>query len=136
MKDTAVCRIMSMTPPAAKLDDHHKQIVQYFLHNGAFNQEELIDLLGALRDRYDLKLKPNDEVRTFTQVFLPLINAHITPYGMEIKQVTSEEHQNEIYFVCTQNFKKEFVKMDGSYTEKEAAVFEKLLELVVTSDDK
>jgi hypothetical protein len=55
---------------------------------------------------------------------------------MEIKQVVSEEHKNEIYFVCTQNFKPQFVKMDCSYTEKEAAVFKKLLELIITSDEK
>jgi hypothetical protein len=124
-----------MSIPTA-LEDYHKQLIQYFLHDGAYNENELIDLIGALRDRYDLKIKTKDEIRTFTLVLLPLINKHINQYGMDIKQVVSEEHENEIYFVCTQNFKPQFVKMDCSYTEKEAAVFEKLLELVITSDEK
>jgi hypothetical protein len=126
---------MSMTTTTA-LEDYHKQLIQYFLHDGAYNENELIDLIGALRDRYDLKIKTKDEIRTFTLVLLPLINKHINQYGMDIKQVVSEEHENEVYFVCTQNFKPQFVKMDCSYTEKEAAVFEKLLELVITSDEK
>ena len=125
---------MSTAPTA--LEDHHKQILQYFLHDGAYNAQELIDLLGAVRDRYDLKIKANDELRMFNENFLPLMNKHINLYGMEIKQVASEEHEKEIYFVCTQNFKAQFVKMDSSYTEKEAAIFEKLLELIVTSDEK
>jgi hypothetical protein len=118
------------------LEDYHKQLIQYFLHDGAYNQNELIDLLSALRDRYELKIKPKDEIRIFTDSFLPLINKHINQYGMEIKQVASEEHENEIYFVCIQNFKSQFVKMDSSYTEKEAAIFEKLLELIITNDEK
>jgi hypothetical protein len=118
------------------LEDYHKQILQYFLHDGAYNQNEVVELLGALRDRYDLKIKITDEIRTFTDVFLPLINKHINQYGIEIKQVTSEEHESDIYFVCIQNFKPQFVKMDASYTEKEAAVFEKLLELIITNDEK
>ena len=124
---------MSLT---TALEDYHKQLIQYFLHDGAFNESELIDLLNALRDRYDLKMKTKDEIRTFTHDLLPLINKHINQYGMEIKQVRSEEHENEIYFVCTQNFKAQFVKMDNSYTEKEAAIFEKLLELIITNDEK
>jgi len=118
------------------LYDHHKQLIQYFLHDGALNQTELIDLIVAIRDRYDLKIKANDEVRTFINVFLPAINKQTSQYGIEIKQVISEEHENDVYFVCTQNFKPQFVKMDMSYTEKEAAVYEKLLELVITSDEK
>ena len=55
---------------------------------------------------------------------------------MEIKQTASEEYENDLYFVCTQNFKSQFVKMDCTYTEKEAAAFEKLLELIITSDEK
>jgi YHS domain-containing protein len=133
-----VCRPMSLTTNATEstIEDHHKQILQYFLHDGAYNEQELIDLLHALRDRYDLKIKAQDELRTFTNVYLPLLNKHINEYGIEIKQVTSEEHENVTYFVCTQNFKAQFVKLDGSYTEKEAACFEKLLELIVTSEDK
>jgi hypothetical protein len=118
------------------LEDYHKQLIQYFLHDGAYNENELSDLLNGLRDRYELNIKTKDEIRTFTAVLLPLINKHIHQYGMEIKQVISEEHENEIYFVCTQNFKPQFVKMDNSYTEKEAAIFEKLLELIITSDEK
>ncbi|CAF1118551.1 unnamed protein product [Rotaria sordida] len=118
------------------LEDYHKQLIQYFLRDGAYNEKEMIDLLNALRDRYKLKITIKDEIRTFTNVFLPLINKHINQYGIEIKQVTSEEYENNIYFVCIQNFKPQFVKMDCSYTEKEAAVFEKLLELVITNDDK
>jgi hypothetical protein len=125
--------IMSIT---TLLEDYHKQLIQYFLHDGAYNQNELIDLLNSLRDRYELKIKHKDEIRTFTDILLPLINKHINQYGIEIKQVASEEHENEIYFVCTQNFKPQFVKMDTSYTEKEAAIFEKLLELVITNDEK
>jgi hypothetical protein len=124
---------MSITTP---LEDYHKQLIQYFLHDGAYNQTELIDLLNSLRDRYELKIKTQDEIRTFKDVLLPLINKHINQYGIEIKQVVSEEHENENYFVCTQNFKSQFVKMDCSYTEKEAAIFEKLLELIITSDEK
>jgi len=100
------------------------------------NQNELIDLIVSIRDRYDLKIKANDELRIFINNFLPIINKHTNQYGIEIKQVTSEEHENDIYFVCTQNFKPQFVKMDDSYTEKEAAIFEKLIELIITSDDK
>lgn len=118
------------------LEDYHKQLIQYFLHDGAYNQTELIDLLNTLRDRYELKIKTKDEIRVFNENFLPLINKHINQYGIEIKQVTSEEHENESYFVCTQNFKSQFVKMDSSYTEKEAAIFEKLLDLIITSDEK
>ncbi|CAF2847544.1 unnamed protein product [Rotaria sp. Silwood2] len=124
-----------MSTPTA-LEDYHKQLIQYFLHDGAYNEKEMIDLLSALRDRYELKIKIKDEIRTLTNVFLPLINKHINQYGIEIKQVTSEEHENDIFFVCIQNFKPQFVKMDCSYTEKEAAIFEKLLELVITSDEK
>ena len=118
------------------LADYHKQLLQYFLHDGAYNQQELIDLLHALRDRYQLNIKDKDEIRMFNELFLPLINKHINQYGIDIKQVASEEYENEIYFVCTQNFKAQFVKMDSSYTEKEAAIFEKLLELIVTNDEK
>lgn len=118
------------------LEDYHKQLIQYFLHDGAYNHNELIDLLHAIRDRYQLIIKSNDEIRMFSEVFLPLINKHINQYGIEIKQVASEEYENDIYFVCIQNFKAQFVKLDASYTEKEAAIFEKLLELVITSDDK
>jgi hypothetical protein len=125
--------IMSLT---TTLEDYHKQLIQYFLHDGAYNQNELIDLLNSLRNRYELKIKHKDEIRTFTDILLPLINKHINSYGIEIKQVASEEHENEIYFVCTQNFKSQFVKMDTSYTEKEAAIFEKLLELIITNDEK
>jgi len=121
---------------ATALEDYHKQLIQYFLHDGAYNEHEVIDLLNALRDRYELKIKVKDEIRTFTNVLLPLINKHINQYGIEIKQVASEEHEEDIYFVCIQNFKPQFVKMDCSYTEKEAAVFEKLLELVITNDEK
>ena len=117
-------------------EDHHRQILQYFLHDGAYNEQELIDLLGAIRERYELKIKVQDEIRTFVDVYLPLINKQINEYGIEIKQVASEEYENQVYFVCTQNFKAQFVKMDCSYTEKEAACFEKLLELIVTSDEK
>jgi hypothetical protein len=124
---------MSLIQP---LEDHHKQLIQYFLHDGAYNENELVDLLNALRDRYELKIKVKDEIRTFNEIYLPLINRHINQYGIEIKQVASEEHENEIYFVCTQNFKAQFVKMDCSYTEKEAAIFEKLLELIITNDEK
>lgn len=118
------------------LEDYHKQLIQYFLHDGAYNQHELIDLLHALRDRYQLNIKAKDEIRMFNDVILPLINKHINQYGIDIKQMASEEYENEIYYVCTQNFKAQFVKMDGSYTEKEAAVFEKLLELVITNEEK
>jgi YHS domain-containing protein len=126
----------SFSSSASRLDDHHKQIIQYFMHDGAYNQQELIDLLVALRDRYDLNIKPKDELRMFTEHMLPLINRQIEPYGISIKQVTSEEYQNDVYFVCTQNFKSQFVKMDHSYTEKEAAIFEKLLQLIISNDDK
>ena len=118
------------------LEDHHKQLIQYFLHDGAYNENELVDLINALRDRYDLKIKVKDEIRTFNEIFSPLINRHINQYGIEIKQVASEEHENDIYYVCTQNFKAQFVKMDSSYTEKEAAIFEKLIELIIISDEK
>jgi hypothetical protein len=118
------------------LEDYHKQLIQYFIHDGAYNEKELIDLISALRDRYELKIKTQDEIRMFKEGFLPLMNKHINQYGIEIKHVTSEEHENENYFVCTQNFKPQFVKMDCSYTEKEAAIFEKLLELIITSDEK
>ena len=134
-----VCRPMSLTTSSTApnlLEDHHKQILQYFLHDGAYNAQELSELLGTVRDRYDLKIKAQDELRTFNESFLPLINKHVNPYGIEIKQVASEEHEKEIYFVCTQNFKAQFVKLDSSYSEREAAVFEKLLELIVTSDEK
>jgi YHS domain-containing protein len=83
-----------------------------------------------------LKIKVKDEIRTFNEIFSPLINRHINQYGIEIKQVASEEHENDIYYVCTQNFKAQFVKMDSSYTEKEAAIFEKLIELIIISDEK
>ena len=118
------------------LEDYHKQLIQYFLHDGAYNERELIDLLHAVRDRYQLMIKSNDEIRMFSEVFLPLMNKHINQYGIEIKQVASEEYENEIYFVCIQNFKAQFVKLDVSYTEKEAAIFEKLLELIITNDEK
>ncbi|UJR31511.1 hypothetical protein I4U23_019000 [Adineta vaga] len=124
-----------MSLPTA-LEDYHKQLIQYFLHDGAYNEHELIDLLNNLRDRYDLQIKVKDEIRTFNEGYLPLMNKHLNQYGIEIKQVTSEENENDIYFVCIQNFKPQFVKMDSSYTEKEAAIFEKLLELVVTNDEK
>ena len=124
-----------MSIPTA-LEDYHKQLIQYFLHDGAYNEHELIDLLTSLRDRYDLKMKVKDEIRVFKDGYLPLMNKHLNQYGIDIKQVTSEEHENEVYFVCVQNFKAQFVKLDTSYTEKEAAVFEKLLELIITSDDK
>ncbi|CAF1665526.1 unnamed protein product, partial [Adineta ricciae] len=124
-----------MSIPTA-LEDHHKQLIQYFLHDGAYNEHELIDLLTSLRDRYDLKMKVKDEIRVFKDGYLPLMNKHLNQYGIDIKQVTSEEHENDVYFVCVQNFKAQFVKLDTSYTEKEAAVFEKLLELIITSDDK
>lgn len=124
-----------MSIPTA-LEDYHKQLIQYFLHDGAYNEKEMSDLISCLRDRYELKIKVKDEIRTFRSVLLPLINKHVNQYGIEIKEVTSEEHENDIYFVCVQNFKPEFVKMDTSYTEKEAAIFEKLLELIITSDEK
>ena len=124
-----------MSIPTA-LEDHHKQLIQYFLHDGAYNEHELIDLLTSLRDRYDLKMKVKDEIRVFKEGYLPLMNKHLNQYGIDIKQVTSEEHENDVYFVCVQNFKAQFVKLDTSYTEKEAAVFEKLLQLIITSDDK
>lgn len=117
-------------------EDHHRQLVQYFLHDGAYNEQELIDLLTAMRERYELNMKVQDEIQTFVDNYLPLINKHINEFGIEIKQVASEEYENQIYFVCTQNFKAQFVKMDSSYTEKEAACFEKLLELIITSDEK
>ncbi|CAF1057388.1 unnamed protein product [Adineta steineri] len=127
---------MTTTTPPPPLEDHYKQLIQYFLHDGAYNEHELIDLLNNLRDRYDLKIKVQNEIRTFTDTFLPLLNKHINQYGMEIKQVVSEENENDIYFVCIQNFKPQFVKMDCSYTEKEAAIFEKILELIITNDEK
>ena len=118
------------------MEDHHKQIVQYFLHDGAYHEKELTDLLRSVRDRYDLKIRTQDEIRTFVDNYLPLMNKHLQPYGIEIKQVTSEQNENDNYFVCIQNFKSQFVKMDSSYTEKEAAIFEKLLELIITNDEK
>lgn len=118
------------------LENHHKQLVQYFLHDGAYNEQELIDLVGSLRDRYELKIRTQDEIRTFVEVYLPIMNKHLQEFGIEIKQVTSEENENDNYFVCTQNFKSQFVKLDCSYTEREAAVFEKLLEVILTSDEK
>ena len=121
---------------STSLEDYHKQLIQYFLHDGAYNERELIDLIGALRDRYELKIKIKDEIRTFTDILLPLINKHVNQYGIEIKQTASEEYESDVYFVCIQNFKPQFVKMDCSYAEKEAATFEKLLELVITNDEK
>lgn len=127
---------MSQSQSTTKLEDHHKQLIQYFLHDGAYNENELLELLTSLRDRYDLRIKPKDEIRVFNDNYLPLMNKHINPFGIEIKQVASEEYENEIYYICTQNFKAQFVKMDSSYTEKEAAIFEKLLELIITNDEK
>jgi hypothetical protein len=57
-----------MSIPTA-LEDYHKQLIQYFLHDGAYNENELIDLIGALHDRYELKIKNKDEIRTFINAF-------------------------------------------------------------------
>ncbi|CAF0739826.1 unnamed protein product [Didymodactylos carnosus] len=116
------------------LNETLQQLVQYFLHHGALSEQELIELLESLRDRYDLKIKANDEIKIFTNQYLPKINENINPYGFDIKCVHSEEYENDVYYCCVQNLKPIFAKMDVSYTEKEAAIFEKMLELILLND--
>jgi len=118
------------------LKEHLRHLVQYFLHYGAISEPELTELIDALRDRYDLKIKPKDEIKVFQQSYLAEINRQIRNYGFNIKECTSEEFEQEKYYCCTQNLKPDFVKIDVSYSERDAAIFEKMLETIITSDEK